>query len=203
MLFLDKIFFEAITEFVWYMILSGGLICYIASLIFSLYKLPLQMVSVLAVVLSVYNLGILENEAKWDAKMKDLKIMVQEAEADTEILNTSLVNENQDKRRKLKEAADKQTEITDRLNDAVDHVITMSKQGINVTPNEVVNRLIESEQKKYAALSESQKKEYDLKIQELIKFSQECTPVPDVIIKQHNKSSTNPRLREIDKEINK
>lgn len=56
-----------------------------------LYKTPIQIVSVILMVIGVYMSGAISNEEAWLAKVKDLEVKVAEAEAKSQQVNVQVV----------------------------------------------------------------------------------------------------------------
>lgn len=83
MLILDYLFFKGMTEFVWYLILAAGVVAFVASFVLKMYKFPLQIVGTLIMILSIYNLGMVANEAKWEARMEEAKSQLKAAEIES------------------------------------------------------------------------------------------------------------------------
>lgn len=188
MLLLDMIFFKGLTEFIWYAILAGGAIAWITSLIFKLYRIPLQIIGIAAIVLSIYNLGMVANEAKWDAKLEEARLQVKEAEAETEHLNEKLADNNQKAREELDKANAKHRDAAGKLDRALSDALA-AKSGQPATPQTVIQNLSEEERKKYENMNAEQKKKYEDDIAELIKNAKECPVVPKYIIDQLNNAS--------------
>lgn len=196
MLILDYIFFKGLTEFVWYAILAGAFIAWIASFVMKLYRMPLQIISVVGLILGVYNLGMVHNEAKWDARMEDAKRQVKEAEAETERMNERLAEENAKARGELDKANANHRNAASKLDKALTDALA-AKSGQPATPQTVIQNLSEEERKKYENMNADQKKKYEDEIAELIKNAKECPIVPKYIIDQMN-SAAETRAKKAD-----
>lgn len=188
MLILDYIFFKGLTEFIWYAILASGFVAWIASLVLKLYRIPLQIVGVAAIILSIYNLGMVANEAKWDARMEDAKRQVKEAEAETEHMNEKLAENNQKAREELDRINTKQRDTANKLDRALTDALS-AKNGQPATPQTIIQNLSDEERKKYENMSAEQKKKYEDEIEALIKNAKECPVVPKIIIDQMNSAA--------------
>lgn len=195
MLILDHIFFEGVTEFIWYMVLAGGGVALIASFVLSVYRIPLQLASIIAFVLGIYNLGIIANEAKWDDRMKDTKRQIKEADAEIEHLNEKLAANNEKARGDLNTANGKLRDMAGKLDKALTDALA-AKNGQPATPQSVIQNLSDEERKQYENMNAEQKKEYENKIADLIKKFKECQ-IPQIIIDKHN-TAAEPRLKKAD-----
>ena len=60
-------------DWFWTLLLISGLVSFGLSLINTLYKLPLKAGGIVAIIISVWFLGAASNEAKWDARVKELE----------------------------------------------------------------------------------------------------------------------------------
>lgn len=71
-----------IPEWFWTVLLIGSIASVILSRFFLAYKLPIKIVGAIGVVLSVWMLGAASNEAKWEARVKELeaKLLIAEEE---------------------------------------------------------------------------------------------------------------------------
>jgi hypothetical protein len=195
MLILDYIFFKGLTEFVWYLIIAIGFVAWIASFVLKIYRIPLQVISVAALILGIYNLGMVHNEAKWEARMEEAKRLVEEADAEAEHANEKMVKENEDKRRIVEESGKKQAELASKLNNAVNNALANSqKTGQIPEAKEVIVNLSDEERKKYENMNTDQKKKYEEEISELLKNVKDC-PVPKTIIDQINDSAKKPAVK--------
>ena len=68
-------------DWFWILFLIAGVVAYFVSKFIPLYKLPLTIGSAVAVVLSVWMLGAASNEAKWEAKVKELEDKIVQGQA--------------------------------------------------------------------------------------------------------------------------
>lgn len=188
MLILDYIFFKGLTEFIWYAALAGGFAAWLASHFLGLYRLPLQAIGIVAMVLSIYNLGMAHNEAKWDAKLDEARQQVKEAEAETEHLNERLADNNQKAREDLDKANAKHRDAAGKLDRALTDALA-AKNGQAATPQTVIQNLSDEERKRYENMNSDQKKKYEDEIADLIKNAKECPVVPKYIIDQMNNAA--------------
>lgn len=68
-------------DWFWILFLIAGVVAYFVSRFIPLYKLPLTIGGAVAVVLSVWMLGAASNEAKWEAKVKELEDKIVQGQA--------------------------------------------------------------------------------------------------------------------------
>ena len=75
-----------IPDWVWTLVLIFGILGILASWVLkfipfiSTYRLPIQVASIIALVVGVYFQGVIANEAKWQGKIAELQQKVAEAE---------------------------------------------------------------------------------------------------------------------------
>ena len=75
-----------IPDWVWTLVLIFGILGILASWVLkfipfiSTYRLPIQVASIIALVVGVYFQGVIANEAKWQSKIAELQQKVAEAE---------------------------------------------------------------------------------------------------------------------------
>jgi hypothetical protein len=69
-------------DWFWTILLIGSIASVLLSRFFLTYKLPMKIVGAIGVVLSVWMLGAASNEAKWEARVKELeaKLLIAEEE---------------------------------------------------------------------------------------------------------------------------
>jgi len=77
--------FEWLPIWVFNVVLFAGIIGFIVTYLFDfipiVYKMPIQLVSVLFIVFGTYMFGAISNEESWQLKIKELEIKVAESEA--------------------------------------------------------------------------------------------------------------------------
>lgn len=82
----------------WHLLLVAGVVAVIASLVLkripfvSNYRIPLQYGGIAAVIFSVWMEGGIANEAKWQARVKELEAKIAVAEAKSKEENVKIVN---------------------------------------------------------------------------------------------------------------
>jgi hypothetical protein len=82
-----------------YLILAAGLIGLLVTYLLKFipvpivhyYKLPIQLASILLVVIGIYMLGSIANEQTWQAKIKELEVKLAQAEAEAAKENIKIV----------------------------------------------------------------------------------------------------------------
>lgn len=88
---------QFLPDFVFHLITIIGILGIVASFFFgfipfvSQYKLPIQVGSIIALVIGLYFEGGIANEAIWQAKVKEMEVKVAEAQAKSAAENTKLV----------------------------------------------------------------------------------------------------------------
>lgn len=88
---------QFLPDFVFHLITIIGILGIVASFFFgfipfvSQYKLPIQVCSIIALVIGLYFEGGIANEAIWQAKVKEMEVKVAEAQAKSAAENTKLV----------------------------------------------------------------------------------------------------------------
>ena len=82
-----------IPDWVWTLVLIFGILGILASWVLkfipfiSTYRLPIQVASIIALVVGVYFQGVIANEAKWQGKIADLQKQIVEAETKSKETN--------------------------------------------------------------------------------------------------------------------
>lgn len=86
-----------IPDFLFHLITIGGVLGIIASFFFGFipfvaqYKLPIQVASIIALVVGIYFEGAISNEAAWQLKVKEVEAQLAESQAKSASENTKLV----------------------------------------------------------------------------------------------------------------
>ena len=89
--------FSWLPDFVWHLLLVAGIVAVLASIVLkripfvSSYRIPLQYGGIAAVIFSVWMEGGIANEAKWQARVKELEEKIAVAEAKSKEENVKLV----------------------------------------------------------------------------------------------------------------
>jgi len=109
-----------IPDIFWTLLLWAGVLSVIASYLLgkipfvSQYKIPLRVGGVVAVLIGVYFYGVIANEEKWQARIRELEEQVKVAEAKSADTNTVIKTEVVEKVKVIKERAKTQIEYVDR-----------------------------------------------------------------------------------------
>lgn len=75
----------------WILLLIGSIASVILSRFFLVYKLPMKIGGAIGLILSVWMLGAASNEAKWEARVKELEEKLLVAEQASKQINTEIV----------------------------------------------------------------------------------------------------------------
>jgi hypothetical protein len=78
-------------DWFWTVLLISSIAAVLLSRFFLTYKLPMKIVGSICLVLSVWMLGAASNEAKWEAKVKELEAKLLIAEEESKKINTEIV----------------------------------------------------------------------------------------------------------------
>jgi hypothetical protein len=152
-----------VPDWIWILFLIAGVLAYFASRFLAAYRLPLILGGAAAVILSTWMLGAASNEAKWDARVKELEDKVAAAEAESKKENVVIQEKIIYKDKIIKEKGKTQLEYIDRIVKGDTEIIVKDMSDVER----------EAFKKKQAEL------EYSLKM---------C-PVPQIIIEEHNKAA--------------
>jgi hypothetical protein len=158
-----------IPDIFWTLLLWAGVLSVLASYLLgkipfvSQYKMPLRVGGVVAVLIGVYFYGVIANEAKWQAKIKELEEKVAVAEAKSTETNTVVKTEIVEKVKVIKQKAEKQIEYVDRV--VKGDIVTITKD-----------------------MSEAERAEFKKKQEELEHALKMC-PVPQIVIEEINKAA--------------
>jgi hypothetical protein len=104
----------------WHILTIGGLIAVVAALILkripfiSTYRIPLQYGGIVAVLFGMWMEGGISNEAKWQAKVKEMEEKVAIAEAKSQVENVKIVTEVVEKTKVVRERGKTITNYIDR-----------------------------------------------------------------------------------------
>jgi hypothetical protein len=158
-----------IPDIFWTLLLWAGVLAIVASYFLgripfvSQYKIPLRVGGVVAVLIGVYFYGVIANEAKWQAKIKELEEKVAVAEAKSADTNTVVKTEIVEKVKVIKQKAEKQIEYVDRV--VKGDTVTITKD-----------------------MGEAERAEFKRKQEELEHALKMC-PVPQIVIEEINKAA--------------
>ena len=102
-------------DWFWVLFLIVGVVAYFLSRFLLAYKLPLQFGGLAATVLSVWMLGAASNEAKWEAKVKELEEKLEIAQNESKKENVVIQEKIIYKDKIIREKGKTQIEYIDRL----------------------------------------------------------------------------------------
>lgn len=109
-----------VPDFVIHLITLCGILGIIASFFFSFipfvsqYKLPIQILSIIALVFGVYMEGAISNQKEWELKVKELEVRVAKAEAEAQKENVKIVEKVVVETQIVKEKAEEIIKYVDR-----------------------------------------------------------------------------------------
>lgn len=100
----------------WITVLFLGTVALLATWVLPklLYSLPVTVISVLAIVISVWSLGAASNEEKWQVRVKELETKLAEAKAESEAANKNIETKVIEKTKVVKGKTQYITEYIDR-----------------------------------------------------------------------------------------
>ncbi len=134
-------------DWFWTLVLITGVLAVIAAWVLkfipfvSTYRLPIQVGGVLALLIGVYFQGVIANEAKWEARVKELEAKLAVAEEESKKTNTVV----QEKIVKQKEYIKGKTEtITKYVDRFVDREVIKEIQGPERVRVEEIVKYVES-----------------------------------------------------------
>lgn len=149
-----------------------------------LYKTPIQILSVLLIIICVYMLGSIANEETWKLKIAEYEAKIAETNAEHLKTNLQLQEVLQRKKEVIRERGDKIIKYIDRWN---------TKEIIKEIPGpEIIKELtkdMDIQQRKQYELEIETLKQNQGKVIEIIKYIDNC-PVPKEFIELHNKAAT-------------
>lgn len=102
-------------DWFWILLLIAGIAAFFLSKFFALYKLPLYIGGIAATMLSLWMLGAASNEAKWEAKVKELEGKLALAEQESKKENVVVQEKIIYKDKIIKEKGKTQIEYIDRV----------------------------------------------------------------------------------------
>lgn len=158
-----------IPDIFWTLLLWAGVLSVLASYLLgkipfvSQYRIPLRVGGVVAVLIGVYFYGVIANEAKWQARIKELEEKVAIAEAKSTETNTVVKTEIVEKVKVIKQKAEKQIEYVDRI---------VNGDTVTITKD----------------MGEAERTEFKRKQEELERALKMC-PVPQIVIEEINKAA--------------
>lgn len=157
-------------DWFWTLVLIAGVLAVLAAWVLkfipfvSTYRLPIQVGGILALLVGVYFQGVISNEEKWQARVKELELQVAKAEAQAKETNVKIEEKIVYKDRVIKERAKTQIEYIDRV---------VKGDTVEITKD----------------MSEAERATFKKKQEELEHALKMC-PVPQIIIEEINKAAT-------------
>lgn len=157
-------------DWFWTLVLIAGVLAILAAWVLkfipfvSTYRLPIQVGGILALLVGVYFQGVISNEEKWQARVKELELQVAKAEAQAKDTTVKIEEKIVYKDRVIKERAKTQIEYIDRI--VKGDTVTITKD-----------------------MSEAERSEFKKKQEELERAIKMC-PVPQLVIEEINKAAT-------------
>jgi hypothetical protein len=152
-------------DWFWVLFLIVGVVAYFLSKFFGLYKVPLQIGGLVATILSVWMLGAASNEAKWEAKVKELEgkleLAINESKKEVVKIEEKIVYKD----RIIREKGKTQIEYVDRL---------VKGDTVEITKD----------------MSEAERAAFKKK-QEELEYALKMCPVPSLVVEEHNKAAVN------------
>ncbi len=162
--------FGVLPEWFWTLLLIAGALGILASWVLKLvpfvsnYRLLIQVVSIIALLLGVFYKGFYANEAKWQAKVKELEDKIAELQEASQQENVIIKEVIVYKDRIIREKGKTQIEYIDRIVKGDTEFITKD-------------------------MSETERAEFKKK-QEELEYALKMCPVPKIIVEEHNKAAT-------------
>jgi hypothetical protein len=101
-------------DWFWILLLIISIASVLLSRFFAVYKLPMKVVGSIGLVLSVWMLGAASNEAKWEARVKELEEKLLVAEQASKQINTEIVEKVITKTKVVQSKANTIIEYVDR-----------------------------------------------------------------------------------------
>jgi membrane-bound lytic murein transglycosylase B len=157
-------------DWFWTLILISGVLAVLAAWVLkfipfvSTYRLPIQVGGILALLVGVYFQGVISNEEKWQARVKELELQVAKAEAQAKETTVKIEEKIIYKDRVIKERAKTQIEYIDRI---------VKGDTVEITKD----------------MSEAERATFKKK-QEELEYALKMCPVPQLVIEEINKAAT-------------
>ena len=159
-------------DWVWFLVLIAGILGVLASWVLkfipfiSNYRLPIQVVSVLLLLVGVYFQGVIANEEKYKAEHERLTAVIEKFEAQSKEVNTVIQKEVVEKTKIVKEKGDTIVKYVDKIVQGPERVKEITKD-----------------------MSQEEREKFEKKVKELEDSIKNC-PIPQIIIEEHNKAAT-------------
>ena len=104
-----------------------------------IYKTPIQIVSILLLILGVFMSGAIHNEKAWIARVKELEVKVAAAEAEAAKENTKIVEKVVTKTKVVKEKGEEVVKYVDREVVKYDNICVVPKEFIKALNDSIEN----------------------------------------------------------------
>lgn len=150
----------------------------------SLYKTPIQIVSIALFVLTVFISGIVYNENSWQEKLRIEQEKYDLAKKEQDMLNSKLGQESAAKIAAIKDSATQLKRQSDNFAQAM--------KAKDATVQTIIDSFDKAAKDKYNALSAADKAKADKEMQDAINFQKNCPVVPEIYINKLNNSAQNP-----------
>lgn len=150
----------------------------------SLYKTPIQIVSIALFVLTVFISGIVYNENSWQEKLRIEQEKYDLAKKEQDMLNSKLGQESAAKIAAIKDSAIQLKRQSDNFAQAM--------KAKDATVQTIIDSFDKAAKDKYNALSAADKAKADKEMQDAINFQKNCPVVPEIYINKLNNSAQNP-----------
>ena len=127
---------DFLPDWIWKLILVAGVAAIVVSYllakipVISQYKLPLRIGGVVALLIGVYFQGGIANEAKWQARVKELEAKIAVAEEKSKEENVKIVNKVVVKREYYKERGNDIVQYVDREITKYDNTCPVPKEVV-------------------------------------------------------------------------
>jgi hypothetical protein len=125
-----------IPDWFWTLVLISGILGTLATWVLkfipfvSTYRLPIQVASIIALIVGVYFQGVIANEAKWQARVKELEAKIAVAEAKSKEENVKIVNKIITKTEYYKERGQDIVQYVDREITKYDNTCPVPKEVV-------------------------------------------------------------------------
>jgi len=135
-------------EFVFHLILTIGLLGLISSFLLGLipfvntYKIPIQIVSILLLVIGIWFEGVICTNKAWEQKVSQLELKLAQAEKLSSDLNTQLVEQMFENEKKLIELVNENKKYLNSVRVKVDNECKIGPEVINLHNSSAKNKAI-------------------------------------------------------------
>ena len=159
-------------DWVWFLVLIAGILGIIVAWVLKFvpfvksYKIPIQVVSVLLLLVGVYFQGVIANEEKYKAEHERLTAVIEKFENQSKETNTVIQKEIVEKTKIVKEKGDTIVKYVDKIVQGPERVKEITKD-----------------------MSQEEREKFEMKVKELEDSIKNC-PIPQIIIEEHNKAAT-------------